>query len=487
MPHSANPYADLQRPIVQVSKEDYLTLEDLYAGGVCIIGSTGSGKSSCAAHLARSLLSADFGGVFFTAKPGDRQEIERYAADVGKSHQVVILSPDSGQQFNFLRYEMTRPGAGARDSANITDLFYSVLEAGNKHTGGGGDSAHWDNWVRQLILNACDLCFFARDTIGLQEMKDIIASAPQNRAEARNAEWQKESFCYRLIEEAEKKPRAEDEQHDFEECISYFLEELPALSDKTRSIIVSMFTSMASYFLRGKLRRMFCDGLTIRPEDTWEKGKIIIVDLPVKEYNQRGRFAQILFKYIFQRAAERRNTAQHPRGVVIWADEAQQIVTAYDAQFASTSRSSRVCTVYLSQSLPVYYSAFGAGSERAKYDALALLGNMQVKFLHSQTEQETCEWMSSLVGKAWSTRINTSTNTTPVDTVAALIGQANPQGNSVGTSEVLEHLILPAEWKLLRTGGWRNNGYVDVVLLQGGRIWSNRETFLRVMFRQEGF
>jgi hypothetical protein len=173
--------------------------------------------------------------------------------------------------------------------------------------------------------------------------------------------------------------------------------------------------------------------------------------------------------------------------VVIWADEAQQIVTAYDAQFASTSRSSRVCTVYLSQSLPVYYSAFGAGSERAKYDALALLGNMQVKFLHSQTEQETCEWMSNLVGKAWSTRINTSTNTTPVDTVAALIGQANPQGNSVGTSEVLEHLILPAEWKLLRTGGWRNNGYVDVVLLQGGRIWSNGETHLRLTFRQEGF
>jgi len=482
-----NPYAELQQPIMQVSKHDWLTLEDLYAGGCCIIGATGSGKTSSAVQLACSLLQAGFGGVVLTAKPGERQEWERYAARVGRSQDVVIFSPGSGAAFNFLQYEMTRPGAGARDSANLTDVFYYVLEAGNKQATGGGDSAHWDAWVRQLILNACDLCYFARGTVGLQEMKDIISSLATSRAESHSETWQRESFCYSLIEEAEKKPRTEDEQHDFDECVSYFLEELPALSDKTRSIIISMFMSLATCFLRGKLRRMFCSGLTIRPEDTWERGKIIILDLPIKEFNQRGRFAQILFKYVWQRAVERRDVRQHPRGCFLWADEAQQIVTSYDAQFASTSRSSRVCTVYLSQSLPVYYSAFSANPERARYDALALLGNMQVKILHNQTENETCEWMSNLIGKAWTRKTSTNLNASPVDTMAAITGNTSQQGHSVGTSEVLDHKILPAEWQRLRTGGFRNRGRVEAVLHQGGRTWSNGENYLPIAFDQEGF
>lgn len=480
-----NPYAELQQRVLQVSPQDYLTQEDIFAGGVGIIGATGSGKTTCAANLASGLLRQGFGGVVLTTKPGDRQEWERYAEQAGRSRDLVIFSPQSEAQFNFLEYEMTRKGAGARDSANITDLFYAVIEATGRQSGGGNDSGYWENAVRQLILNACDLCYFARGTVGLADIRNIIGSIAQSRAEVRSEEWRKESFCYRLIEEAEPKPRAVNAQYDFNECVAYFLDELPGLSDKTRSIIVSMFSGMASYFLRGKLRRMFCDKLTLRPDDTWESGKIILIDLPIKEYNNRGRAAQVLFKYAYQRAIERRDVREHPRGCFIWADEAQNVVTSHDAQFCSTSRSSRCSTVYISQSLPVYYNAFSASPERARHDALALLGNMQVKFFHANTEQETCEWMSNLIGKYWvnKTSINLSTNET---SDKGQIGRV--QSNSgIGTSQMLDHAIQPADWQRMRTGGFRNKGLVDVVLHQGGRQWSTQENFLRITFRQEGF
>jgi TraM recognition site of TraD and TraG len=360
-----------------------------------------------------------------------------------------------------------------------------VIEATGRQSGGGNDSGYWENAVRQLILNACDLCYFARGKVGLADIRNVIGSIAQNRDEVRSEQWQKESFCYRLITEAEPKPREVNAQYDFNECVAYFLEEMPALSDRTRSVIVSMFSGMASYFLRGKLRKMFCAGLTLTPEQTWEQGKIVILDLPVKEFNNRGRAAQILFKYAYQRAIERRDVREHPRGCFIWADEAQNFVTPQDAQFCSTSRSSRCCTVYLSQSLPVYYNAFSASPERAKHDALALLGNMQVKFFHANTEQETCEWMSNLIGKYWvnKTSLNMNTNET---SDKGQIGRV--QSNSgIGTNQVMDHAIQPAYWQRMRTGGFRNKGLVDVVLHQGGRQWSTGENFLRLTFRQEGF
>jgi hypothetical protein len=74
---------------------------------------------------------------------------------------------------------------------------------------------------------------------------------------------------------------------------------------ETRSVIVSTFTSMADCFLRGMLGRLFCTETNFTPEDTF-KGKIIIFDLPVKEHNELGQFAQVLFKFVWQRAVERR-------------------------------------------------------------------------------------------------------------------------------------------------------------------------------------
>ena len=124
--------------------------------------------------------------------------------------------------------------------------------------------------------------------------------------------------------------------------------------------------------LRGLLRDLFCTDLTFTPEDTFN-GKIIILNLPVKEFNELGQFAQVLFKFIWQRAVERRISADMSREaaqaavrpVFLWADESQFFVNSYDALFQSTARSSRACTVYLTQNLPSYFSAFGGQNSRS--------------------------------------------------------------------------------------------------------------------------
>jgi hypothetical protein len=138
---------------------------------------------------------------------------------------------------------------------------------------------------------------------------------------------------------------------------------------------------------------LFCTDVTFTPEDTF-KGRIIILNLPVKEYNELGQFAQVLFKFVWQRAVERRasgipraDAEQKIRPVFLWADESQFFVNSYDSLFQSTARSSRACTVYLTQNLPSYLAAFSGANSRA--EAEAFLGNLQTKIFHANGDPST--------------------------------------------------------------------------------------------------
>ena len=410
----------------------------------------------------------------------------RFRYVTGRSKDLVIFAPGSGHQFDPLNYEMTRAGPGAGDTENIVDLLFHILEASGKQSGHNREEPFWTHSLKQLIRNAVDLVYAARGAIGFQAIKDVITSAPQSREEARSKTWQEESFCHRLTLEGEKKPRSEAAQRDYDESADYWLETFPALSEKTRSIIVVMFLSMADYFLRGKLYSLFCKGTTIRPEDT-ENGKIIILDLPIKEYNDRGRFAQLIFKLCWMRAIERRNTAISPRPVFLWQDEAQNFClgSGLDAQFQATARSSRACVVSLFQNLPVLFDAYGK-TESGKWQAMALLGNLQTKIFHANMDVETNQWAADLIGKNWQAKVSTSLNAAPMDPMAALTG-ATPQGHSIGTSESLEYEVLPNEFKRLRMGGYRHQGMVDAILVQSGRQWEHGKDYLPLTFKQEGF
>ena len=213
-----------------------------------------------------------------------------------------------------------------------------------------------------------------------------------------------ESDCFRLLEVAEGRADEKDREDDFELTRDYWLREFPSLAVETRSVIVSTFTSMADCFLRGMLRKLFCTDLNFRPEDTFD-GKIIILNLPVKEHNELGQFAQVLFKFVWQRAVERRipplidrKTAEETiRPVFLWADESQFFANSYDALFQSTARSSRACTVYLTQNLPSYFAAFGGANSRSEVEAF--IGNLQTKIFHANGDPTTNNWAADSMGK----------------------------------------------------------------------------------------
>ena len=491
---AANPWpADLA--LCNLSPQgDPLLLANAFEG-VQIFGGIGSGKTSgSGAHLARAYLSAGMGGLVLCAKKDERETWEEYAAQTGRVEDLMIFDATGERYlFNFLRYEMERPGEGGGYTENIVRMFSTIVENMERGKGGSGGEPYWVRAMQQLMRNAVDLLSLSGEAVSVPNLVAIALSAPSSpeqvwetgledgeEGEPTPGSWQGSSFCWHCIGRGQARKDAgeldEWETLDFDATVDYWLAEWAQLDERPRSGVLSMFTTMADAFMRRPFRKLFCSGQRMIPEHS-HRGKIIILDLPVKEFADAGRAAQVMFKYIWQQAAERRDVRSNPRPVFLWVDEAQVFASAYDMQFQATARSSKACTVYLTQNLPNYYAEFGSGVGKHRVDSL--VGNLQTKVFHANSDPETNKFAAETIGKVWGLRRGGS--------LGSSSGQG-PQGGSGSASESfqenLEYQVEPQQFTMLRKGGPVFDFEVDAVIFQNGRVWSHGATFLTTTFHQ---
>lgn len=453
--------------LLQVSPSDYWTLKDSQEGTI-ILGAVGSGKTSGSGKtIAGKFLQAGMGGLVLTVKVDEAQFWIDLAKESGREGDLIVFSKDNPYRFNFMEYEQNRAGEGAGLTENLAKLFLTVMEIGGKKNSNSSDD-FWKNTLKQLLCNTIDLMLLADIPINVSAMADIISTAPADAQDAASAEWTKNSFCGQALLKAEASIKNEA---DFEVTSKYWLIGYPNLAEKTRSIITTQFTALADAFLRGTLRDLFCRETNIRPEDCWLSGKIIILDLPVKDFDTIGQQAQVLFKYAFQKAVERRNTKTHPNPVFLWADEAQFFLHSYEPLFLSTARSSRVSTVYLTQNLPGLLNA--AGGESARSEIETLLGNFQTKIFHANGDSKTNDFAANTIGKTDKAKISLN------------FKDKQGQGGGTSISEQTDFQVRPIDFTSLKKGGIENDLTVEAYLFQGGRRWNeNGKNYLKIAFKQ---
>jgi type IV secretory pathway TraG/TraD family ATPase VirD4 len=264
----------------------------------------------------------------------------------------------------------------------------------------------------------------------------------------------------------------------------YFLCELPALSDKTRSVILSTFTSMGDVLNRGVLRDLFTQGSNIDPT-ALERGKIIVVAMPLKEYGQIGLYAAALWKYTFQKSIERRDVTKSPRPVFLWQDEGQFfLLPSTDFLFTSTSRSARVSNVLLTQSISGVIATLGGGPA-GKAEADAYLSNYGTKIFHANTDPASNEYAANLIGRCKQFVISANSNYGGDDMWSGF-SSSRQTGSSSGVSEIVEFELQPREFSKLRTGGPANRGQVDAIVFKNGSAFkATGRNWMKVMFKQD--
>lgn len=487
---------DLDKPLIQFTTDNEQSSWTIRHAveGVQIFGGIGSGKTSGSGRmLALKYLKNNFGGLVLTVKPDEKAAWQENCQLTNRSGDLIIIEPNGAYNFNFLEYEATHTGSNEAITENIVEVLKTVIRASKEKDTGKNDDAFWETALDMLIFNVIDLCKLAYGTVSIQQIYDIVQSIPKaEEKQQKESGGETNKAFYNAFEKANddvnkkvdlwNKSLTEAEKKLFEDRTIYFaalLEAFPEvrlmqfldqfffesfknLSDKTRSIIDFSFSGFLFRLLREPVYSLFCKNKSnVVPEDCLQ-GKIILINLPVKTYHKVGRDCQILFKYIWQRAMEKRQINSSSRPVFLWADEAQNFLHEHDADFQATARSSRISTVYITQNLPNYYAAMGG--EKADYRVKSFLGTLATKIFHANADIETNKYSSELIGEG--IRDDRSKSVT--------IGTDNVS-QSESISLKLDRLVRPEEFMRLQTGGTINQGRVEGYMhVQGTQIHNGR-------------
>lgn len=474
---------------------DAFTIRNCFTG-FQIFGGTGSGKTSGSGKfLAKHFLNAGFGGLVLTVKPDECNEWQEWAKENNRQDALIIFKPSNPYRFDFLSYEQNREGEGAGSTFNIVDLLITACDITKPDISESSGEKFWEDAANELIAKTVDLLLLSNQSVTVSNILKIINSAPLSGEEKTTNSGKSIPKCLFPIGKNDREqpiftPFAtaiknlsdksssftKQQKRDAIACQDYFLKDYALLGDRTRSSIKIHVTTTLYQLLRGDLGLLFCNGkpddseTEISPEVTYKEGKIIIVDMPIMEWKETGKLAQGLFKYMFQRSIERRNFNNYPTSVFLWADEAQYFLNRSDQMFLTTARSAGCSTVYLTQNIENYYSIMEESVARS------MLGNLQTKIFHQNSDISTNEFASKIIGKVWGEVRNRNVSFGTDD---------NSDNYSSGSGEQLINKVEPDDFNYLTTGGIQNNLTVEGVIFSGGRIWvENQEVYETVSFKQ---
>lgn len=474
--------------------------------GILMIGATGSGKSSGPGkYTAMSMLKAGYGFCILCAKPDERSRWEAYAKAAGREKDLVIFNKESDLQFNFLRYDLEREGDGAGDIFNANNALMNISQLNRQINSSGGsnnEESFWDNALRRLIGNTISALLLAGEKVSIDNMRRVAAYSFKEKEDAnfyayllRTASTQENidpakreeaigeleemiasNYFVKVIYKIQSTEFASEEQkYDATLVEDYWFTDFAELSDKTRSNITESLMGIIQPFLtRGILRSQFASGLDaeLLPEKIIEEKKIVIIDFPAKEFGFAGTIASIIYKSIFQGAAERRKVENetNPIPACLWIDEYQNFCNPQtDAQFQTTARSSWISTVYITQNMNNLFFIMGNSQPQAR--AKSLVGNLNLKFFASNADFETNQWASDMIGKHFVGLDNLSIS--------------KEMELSKTKHQRLMPKITPDHFTTFKTGRKVNNYKVETVVFKAGKTWGkDKQNFAVVAFDQ---
>jgi hypothetical protein len=456
---------------------DPFTIRDLLNGGVAILGRVGSGKTSSSGRLLGTQIvrNEKSGGLILVAKPEDLAMWKAIFHAAGRDSELWIFSPHARLRFNVLDFVLKEDG----QTRSITDCIRIIGECLGSHEakGSSGQDPFWEQQQDRMLYYAVEIVKLATGSISAPTLQPFINGAAQTPEELEKPQWQQGQHC-QLLRAAHEAAATDLQKHDCAQAVDYWLGEYPRMADRTRSSILAGVMGLLAVFNTGLVKELLSGETNVSPKDMFE-GKWIIVDMSPSAWGSSGKLVCSAWKYATQWSVLRRKATADDAFNVIWVDEAQQLVTSYDAHYIAQCRSHLGCLVFLSQSLPGYYANFGG--EAREHRAQALLANFTHTILHA-VDPVTAEWAAKKLGQRRETMFGGSSGPGG-DVFDDLFGQPKLTGSfSEQYAPVLQENVLING---LRTGGIANDLACDAIVIRSGEAFSNGENWLRCTFLQE--
>jgi Type IV secretory system Conjugative DNA transfer/TraM recognition site of TraD and TraG len=454
----------LDHVLFRWTREDAFTVRDLLQS-IAVFGQTGSGKSSGSGlTFARAVAKLPkSGGLILASKPEDKQFWMDRFREQGRANDLLIFDESGKLKFNFLDF-VRLEGGDAREITAFIMTTAEVLDEGSGHE----SEPFWRISQQRLIWNAVEAVRLAEGEVTYPRIKEFIETAAESPLVFSDpklyAKWVSR-YHNQTMEKASRAAKTAREEHDWKLVLFYWTSEYPSLDLKPRSSILAGVQNALHTMNTGIVRDLVSTTTNVSPLDM-DRGKWVLIDLPIDRFGESGKIIMSGWKYSVQRHVLRRHAKPGDSTIGIWCDEAQMYTSSFDPKYLAMCRSHYGYQIFLTQS----YHSYVDGGQASEHRAKALLSNFSLKVAHTIGDAETAKYLCSLVGQYRETFISYSP-------------KADDQiGGSL--SEQYEDKLKVSELLTgLRAG---QGGVVDGVIIKTGMPFkSTNENFLRVQFSQD--
>ncbi len=198
--------------------------------------------------------------------------------------------------------------------------------------------------------------------------------------------------------------------HDLLSSIEFFEKEFNSLDSRTSSILKSEITRITGAFISDyDVLNIFSppkDALNFYGfEDVVNKGKIVVLNMNISEYNNLSKIIAAYLKLDFQTEVMSRlaKNLSHMRSVCFISDEYHEYITDTDANFFSQSREAKCINIVATQS---YTSLLN--SLNNQYTVKVIIQNLINKFWFRTDDTFTIEDAQKQLGKEEKTKYSQS-------------------------------------------------------------------------------
>lgn len=462
----------LDAPLHWWDKHNPFRLRHLHTS-VAAIGQTGSGKTSGSGlALARAVLRTPSGGIICASKNEDRAWWQARFDEAGRRDDLVIFSEDSAARCNVIEFERACGG----DALSLTQLLTTIGEVLDTGSGGKESEKFWKVGTERVIYNSVCALMQGHTSVDAPSIMKFISSAAYKSEDLADEEWLK-GFHPKVLNVAFNAPKGRIGKGDMELYREYFIRTFPSMENKVRSSFLAGVENITHVFNTGLVREMISGETNFTPLD-FEKGKWLLIDFSVHKYAASGRFIMAALKFITQKYVLRRTYTPGQASVIVFADEAQNVVNSFDSAYLNECRSHGGGVIYLTQSI---HNLFNCIDSHGHHKTLSLLSNFKHVIAHSLGDHESAKYFSDLLGQRRKTYISPNMGQ-PGAVYDRIMGQSNV---SVGVSERYEQTLQPSVFLTgLRNGGPENRFCVDGVILPSGQPFSSGQNYLFTVFKQ---